>query len=71
MTSLNFEPFFNVIFNSIREYYANFDVNKEITCNNFILKHLWENYGIQRKVVGNDLYLLNYNKNSNLTSINK
>lgn len=62
MTSLNFKPLFNVIFNSIREYYANFDENNELTRNNYILKNLWENYGIQRKVVGNDLYLLNYNK---------
>jgi len=65
MYSLNFEPLFREVFNSIREYYLNVEENKENTRNDYVLKKLWENYGIQRKVVGNDLYLLNYSKTHN------
>lgn len=63
MYSLNFEPFFRVIFTYIRDYYSKVESFEDTTLNEYILRQLWDNFGIQRKFVGNDLVLLNYNKN--------
>ena len=62
MYSLNFVPFFRVIFTYIRDYYSKVESFEDTTLNEYILRQLWDNFGIQRKIVGNDVVLLNYNK---------
>ena len=57
MLTYQVKEFFNVIFNII----SNMDENIE-NKNEHILKNLWDNYGIKRKYIGNDLVLLNYCK---------
>lgn len=51
--------FFGKIFDYSTEWQ---NTDKSVEKNDYILKQLWDNYGIKRRNIGNDLVLLNYSK---------